>query len=91
MKDLLSGLANQEAEVGLDPWPPDPQTKISGVRKNRGDFRDDLNLHTIEEITGGNEIGNRRVPGLMEGALAIFQHISHFLEGDIEPAGGHRC
>lgn len=91
MKDLLSGLASQEAEVGLDTWSPDPQAKISGVRKNRGDFQDDLNLYTIEEIIEGNELGNCKVPGLMEGALAIFQHISHFIEGDIEPAGGYRC
>lgn len=38
MKDSFSGLTNQEAELGLDPWPPNTQAKVSGVRKNRGDF-----------------------------------------------------
>lgn len=91
MKDSFSGLTNQEAALGLDPWPPNTQAKVSGVRKNRVDFGDDLNLHTIDEIIGGNAIGNPRPIGLMERALEIFQYISHFIGGDMEPAGGHRC
>lgn len=91
MKDSFSGLTKQEAALGLDPWPPNAQAKVTGVRKNRGEFGDDLNLHTIDEITGGNAIGNPRPIGLMERALEIFQYTSHFIGGDIEPAGGHRC
>lgn len=91
MKDLLFVHNNPEAAPGLDPWPPNAQTRVSGVRKNRGAFQEDVNLHTVEEVSGGNAIGKHRLTGLVEGALEIFQYMPHFIEGDIEPAGGHRC
>lgn len=91
MKDLLSVFSNQEADLGLEPRPSGTQTQASGVRKNRGDFQGDVNPHTIEGIVGGNDTGNQRLTGLMEGALEIFQDISYFIKRDVKPAGGHRC
>lgn len=81
MKDLLSVLSSQEAEPGLEPRLSGPPAQVSGVRKNRGDFQEDLNPHTIEGIVGGNDTGNQRLTGLMEGALEIFQDILFYKRG----------
>lgn len=92
MNNLLSVLSSQEAGLGLEPRPSGTQTQVSGVRKNRGDFQEDLNPHRIEGIVGGDDTGNQRLTGLMEGALEIFQDFSYFLKlGIIKLAGGLRC